>query len=191
MSTQPHVLREYALLADGERGALVGPHGDFAWMCFPRWHDDALFASLLGGGGAYTVRPAGRHVSPVELDAVRAARPARWRLAQVKPLPLPAADNLGVLSNARVGTRATGESLLPRGWEGAAVVRSGCVPEGTNPAGGVRAVGRICPCSFNAAGVGSFPPATGEDRSCDRGRRPGQIPGGEKLNHERGESPCQ
>ena len=33
----PHVLREYALLADGERGALVGPHGDFAWLCFPRW----------------------------------------------------------------------------------------------------------------------------------------------------------
>jgi len=24
----PHVLREYALLADGERGALVGPRGD-------------------------------------------------------------------------------------------------------------------------------------------------------------------
>ena len=26
----PHVLREYALLADGERGVLVGPRGDFA-----------------------------------------------------------------------------------------------------------------------------------------------------------------
>jgi alpha,alpha-trehalase len=31
------VLREYALLADGERGILVGPRGDFAWMCAPRW----------------------------------------------------------------------------------------------------------------------------------------------------------
>jgi hypothetical protein len=29
----PHVLREYALLADGERGIIVGPRGDFAWMC--------------------------------------------------------------------------------------------------------------------------------------------------------------
>ena len=58
----PHVLREYALLADGERGVLVGPRGDFAWMCFPRWHSPALFASLIGGRGAYTVTPEGRYV---------------------------------------------------------------------------------------------------------------------------------
>jgi GH15 family glucan-1,4-alpha-glucosidase len=58
----PHVLREYALLADGERGILVGPRGDFGWMCFPRWDDDAVFASLLGGGGAYVVKPSGRFV---------------------------------------------------------------------------------------------------------------------------------
>ena len=31
----PHILREYALLADGERGIIVGPHGDYQWMCFP------------------------------------------------------------------------------------------------------------------------------------------------------------
>lgn len=37
----PHVLREYALPADGERGVLVGPGGDFAWMCAPRWDSDA------------------------------------------------------------------------------------------------------------------------------------------------------
>ena len=30
-----HVLREYALLADGERGALVGPRGDIVWLCAP------------------------------------------------------------------------------------------------------------------------------------------------------------
>ena len=58
----PHVLREYALIADGERGALVGPHGELAWMCFPRWHDDAAFAALIGGGGTYAVRPVDRHV---------------------------------------------------------------------------------------------------------------------------------
>jgi alpha,alpha-trehalase len=58
----PHVLREYALLADGERGAVIGPNGDFAWMCFPRWHDDALFAGLIGGGGTYAVRPIDRRV---------------------------------------------------------------------------------------------------------------------------------
>ncbi|GAA2164595.1 glycoside hydrolase family 15 protein [Pedococcus bigeumensis] len=53
----PHVLREYALLADGERGALVGPRGDIAWMCAPRWHDDAVFASLLGVESVYGVAP--------------------------------------------------------------------------------------------------------------------------------------
>jgi hypothetical protein len=33
----PQVLREYALLADGERGAVVGPGGDIVWLCAPRW----------------------------------------------------------------------------------------------------------------------------------------------------------
>ncbi|MDQ6839618.1 MAG: DUF5911 domain-containing protein, partial [Actinomycetota bacterium] len=55
----PHVLREYALLADGERGILVGPRGDFVWMCAPRWDSDAVFSSLIGGGGVYAVTPAG------------------------------------------------------------------------------------------------------------------------------------
>ena len=58
----PHVLREYALLADGERGILVGPRGDFAWMCFPRWDDDAMFSSLIGGNGSYAITPAERCV---------------------------------------------------------------------------------------------------------------------------------
>ncbi len=53
-----HVLREYALLADGERGVLVGPRGDFVWMCAPRWDSDAVFSSLIGGGGMYAVTPA-------------------------------------------------------------------------------------------------------------------------------------
>ncbi|MET7360079.1 glycoside hydrolase family 15 protein [Streptomyces sp. NPDC005562] len=59
----PHVLREYALLADGERGALVGPHGDISWMCAPRWDSDAVFSSLVGGSGTYAVTPLDpRHV---------------------------------------------------------------------------------------------------------------------------------
>jgi hypothetical protein len=53
-----HVLREYALLADGERGALVGPRGDIAWMCAPRWDCDAVFSSLIGGSGMYAITPA-------------------------------------------------------------------------------------------------------------------------------------
>ncbi len=58
----PHVLREYALLADGERGVLVAPRGDYAWMCFPRWDSDACFATLIGGQGTYAVTPEARFV---------------------------------------------------------------------------------------------------------------------------------
>lgn len=58
----PHVLREYALIADGERGIIVGPKGDFVWMCVPRWDSDAVFSSLIGGHGSYAITPAGRYV---------------------------------------------------------------------------------------------------------------------------------
>jgi hypothetical protein len=60
--TGPHVLREYALLADGERGAVIGPHGDVAWLCAPRWDSGSVFSTLAGGGGTYAVTPRGRFV---------------------------------------------------------------------------------------------------------------------------------
>ncbi|MFE4056010.1 trehalase-like domain-containing protein [Streptomyces sp. NPDC059096] len=53
-------MRPYALIADGERGALVAPHCDFAWMCAPRWDSGAVFAGLIGGQGVCGVTPAGR-----------------------------------------------------------------------------------------------------------------------------------
>ena len=58
----PHVLREYALIADGERGAVVGPQGDMAWLCAPRWHSGSVFSTLIGGSGYYSVTPEGRFV---------------------------------------------------------------------------------------------------------------------------------
>jgi len=61
-SFPPHVLREYALLADGERGVLVGPRGDLAWMCFPRWDSPAIFSTLIGGSGVYAIAPTERAV---------------------------------------------------------------------------------------------------------------------------------
>jgi alpha,alpha-trehalase len=61
-SPEPHVLRDYALLADGERGALVGPRGDVCWLCFPRWDSGTVFANLVGGRSCYLVEPVGRYV---------------------------------------------------------------------------------------------------------------------------------
>jgi GH15 family glucan-1,4-alpha-glucosidase len=58
----PQVLREYALLADGERGAVLGPNGDIVWMCVPRWNSDSVFSALIGGRGCYNVTPVGRYV---------------------------------------------------------------------------------------------------------------------------------
>ena len=57
----PVSLREYSLLADGERGVLVGPRGEMAWMCFPAWDSPSVFSSLLGGPGCYQVIPSDRH----------------------------------------------------------------------------------------------------------------------------------
>jgi alpha,alpha-trehalase len=54
----PHVLRDYALIADGERGAVVSPRGDIVWLCAPRWDCDAVFSTLIGGEGVYAVTPA-------------------------------------------------------------------------------------------------------------------------------------
>ncbi|AIY00509.1 glycoside hydrolase family protein [Arthrobacter sp. PAMC 25486] len=51
------MLREYAIIADGERSALIGPRGDVAWMCVPRWDSEAVFSSLIGGGGTFAVTP--------------------------------------------------------------------------------------------------------------------------------------
>jgi alpha,alpha-trehalase len=58
----PHALRDYALLADGERGALIGPRGDIAWLCAPRWESGSVFASLIGGASVYAICPVGRFV---------------------------------------------------------------------------------------------------------------------------------
>jgi alpha,alpha-trehalase len=54
----PRVLREYALVADGERGGLIGPDGSVVWLCVPRWDSRAAFGGLLGAPGGYTVTPA-------------------------------------------------------------------------------------------------------------------------------------
>ena len=58
----PHVLRDYALLADGYRGALVGPRGDLPFLCAPRWDSPAVLSELIGGAGVYAITPRERYV---------------------------------------------------------------------------------------------------------------------------------
>ena len=58
----PHALRDYALLADGERGAIIGPRGEIAWLCAPAWHSGSVFSSLIGGNSVYAICPADRFV---------------------------------------------------------------------------------------------------------------------------------
>jgi hypothetical protein len=58
----PHVLRDYALVADGHRGAVYGPRGDIAWLCAPGWDDESVLSGLIGGGGTYTITPPDRYV---------------------------------------------------------------------------------------------------------------------------------
>lgn len=81
MQHPPEVLRNYALVADGERGALIGPDGDVAWMCAPRWDSEAVFSGLLGGAGAFSVTPVDRRCvsSGWYLDGSLVWR-SRWQL---------------------------------------------------------------------------------------------------------------
>ncbi|MER6303721.1 glycoside hydrolase family 15 protein [Kitasatospora sp. NPDC001539] len=74
----PWSLREYAFLADGERGALVGPFGEIAWLCAPRWDSDPLFAGLVGGSGVYAVTPVGRFVPGGYYENGGLIRRSRW-----------------------------------------------------------------------------------------------------------------
>lgn len=74
----PWSLREYALLADGERGALVGPFGEVAWLCAPRWDSEPLFAGLIGGSGVYAVTPVGRFVPGGYYEDGGLVRRSRW-----------------------------------------------------------------------------------------------------------------
>ena len=75
----PHVLRDYALVADGERGALVGPRGDFAWLCAPRWDSGAVFSCLIGGAGVAGRPPCSpRNSTPASISCAATCRRRSW-----------------------------------------------------------------------------------------------------------------
>jgi len=128
----PHVLRDYALLADGERGGLVGPRGDISWLCFPRWDSPALFSSLIGGAGAYEVVPRERFVWGGYYEAGSLIWRSRWVtqtgavVESREALALPARPDQAVLLRrivARGGTAHVDLSLNLRGDFGRASLR--------------------------------------------------------------------
>ncbi|OOP64876.1 glycoside hydrolase [Arthrobacter sp. SRS-W-1-2016] len=73
------VLREYSLIGDGERGAVIGPRGDVVWMCAPQWDSPAVFSSLVGGSGVFAVTPLNpRHVWGGHYDDGTLIWNSRW-----------------------------------------------------------------------------------------------------------------
>ena len=119
----PDVLREYALLADGERGVLVGPRGDFVWMCFPGWDSAAVFSSLIGGAGAYAVTPRGRFVWGGYYEPASLIWRSRWVSSEAtiecrEALALPSQPDRAVILRrviALTGTARVDVVLNPRG----------------------------------------------------------------------------
>ncbi|MEE2047292.1 DUF5911 domain-containing protein, partial [Nocardiopsis tropica] len=81
----PQTLRDYALLADGERGALIGLHGEIVWMCAPRWDSGAVFGDLVGGPGHYTVAPRGRFVGGGHYEPGTLVWRSRWTTSGASP----------------------------------------------------------------------------------------------------------
>ncbi|MHC3474791.1 glycoside hydrolase family 15 protein [Streptomyces sp. 7R007] len=105
----PWVLRDYAVLADGERGAVIDPEGRIVWLCAPRWHSDAVFSALIGGSGFFGVEPDDRwHVWGGYYEDGTLIRVSRWVAADSviecrDALAMPATtDRLVLLRRMRV-----------------------------------------------------------------------------------------
>ncbi len=127
----PHILREYALLADGERGVVVGPRGTFAWMCFPRWDSGAIFSTLIGGSGVYAITPRDRYVWGGSYEPGSLIWQSRWITADAtiecrEALALPSRPDRAVVLRrvtAREGTARVDVVLNPRAAFGQAALK--------------------------------------------------------------------
>jgi hypothetical protein len=145
----PWVLREYAVLADGERGAVVDPQGRIVWLCAPRWHSDAVFSALIGGDGYFGVEPVDRwHVWGGYYEDGTLIRVSRWVTADSviecrDALAMPGAvDRLVLLRRMRVerGEARLRLTLDPRPGFGAGRLRDPRLEDGvwTADTGGLR-----------------------------------------------------
>ncbi len=113
------VLRDFAFIADGERGAVVSPDGNIVWMCAPGWADDAVFSSLIGGGGGYSVTPVDRYTSGGQYEDGTLIWHSRWVtgstiLESAEALAVPADPHRVVLLRriAALAARAVVEVVL-------------------------------------------------------------------------------
>jgi hypothetical protein len=77
----PHALRDYAFIADGERGALIGPHGDLAWMCAPRWDSGYAGAAYYSHPWAWSEIGFGGPAYPRGYSAPGVGKRERWEVA--------------------------------------------------------------------------------------------------------------
>ncbi len=122
VSSPPHVLREYAFIGDGERGGLIGPRGDLAWLCFPGWDSGAVFAGLIGGAGNYAVTPTERHVWGGYYEPGTLIWRSRWITTEAtvecrEALALPSRGDRAVILRrieVKQGRSRVGVALSPR-----------------------------------------------------------------------------
>ncbi len=118
----PHILREYALLADGERGVIVGPRGGYVWMCFPHWDSGAIFSTLIGGSGVFAITPRDRYVWGGYYEPGSLIWHSRWVTAEAtiecrEALALPSRPDRAVILRrviARKGVARVDVVLNPR-----------------------------------------------------------------------------
>jgi GH15 family glucan-1,4-alpha-glucosidase len=133
IQVEPHSLRDYAVLADGERAAVIGPKGDIVWLCFPRWDSDAVFSALIGGAGGYAITPVDRFVWGGYYEGGGLIWRSRWLTEDNaviecrEALVLPAEDERAVVLRRVIARtdRARVEVVLnPRGAFGTDPLRS-------------------------------------------------------------------
>ncbi|KRE63725.1 glycoside hydrolase family 15 protein [Nostocoides sp. Soil756] len=84
LSYPPQVVREYAFLGDGYRGALIGPRGDVGWLCAPTWDSPPALARLIGGDGVYAVTPHDPFVWGGSYEPGTLIWRSRWTTAQAR-----------------------------------------------------------------------------------------------------------
>ena len=102
-------------MADGERGFLVDPHGNLAWMAFPYWDSDAVFSSLIDGNGRYGITPVERFVWGGYYEPGSLIWRSRWVTDGAiiecrEALALPARPDAAVILRRVVAVKGSGRS---------------------------------------------------------------------------------